>query len=321
MTLLSSVSGSPAAEATGSAAVRVAATRAELAAARSELTSPVAVVMTMGALHEGHAALIRTAATYGSVLVTVFVNPLQFGPNEDLERYPRTLAADLEICAQAGADLVFAPTPDVMYPNGAPLVRLDPGPGGALLEGESRPGHFAGVLTVVNKLLNLTRPDFALFGEKDFQQLTLIRRMVADLDMPVEIVGVPTQRDGDGLALSSRNRYLGGDQHSVALTLSRALAAGVHAAAHGRQAVLEAAAQVLASTPGLSVDRLDLVDPTTLTEAHAGPARLLVAAILPGREGPIRLIDNASLTLAATPASTTTDRTTPVTDSPTPGMA
>ena len=277
--------------------IRVAQTRDELAAARADLVGPVAVVMTMGALHQGHAALIRSAAEYGSVLVTIFVNPLQFGAGEDLDRYPRTLGADLELCAEAGADLVFAPTADVMYPTGPPLVRVDPGPGGALLEGASRPGHFAGVLTVVSKLLHLTRPDRAYFGEKDFQQLTLIQRMVADLDMPVEIVGVPTWREDSGLALSSRNRYLAAEQHSTALTLSRALAAGAAAAPLGREAVLQAARDTLLAEPGLRLDRLDLVDPVTLEDATSGPARLLVAAILAGSTGPIRLIDNTALTL------------------------
>ncbi|MCW2547202.1 MAG: pantoate--beta-alanine ligase [Mycobacterium sp.] len=279
------------------AQIPVAQSRAELARTRAALQGPVSVVMTMGALHAGHAALIRTAASYGRVLVTIFVNPLQFGPNEDLERYPRTLGADLELCAEAGADLVFAPTPDVMYPSGEPLVRVDPGPGGMVLEGASRPGHFAGVLTVVAKLLNLTRPDRAFFGEKDFQQLTLIRQMVRDLDMPVEIIGVPTWRDADGLAMSSRNRYLSKAQSPTALTLSQALAAGVAASPRGREAVLEAARDLLTRAPGLTIDRLDLVDPISLADATHGPARLLVAAILPGSAGPIRLIDNAPLTL------------------------
>jgi len=278
-------------------AIPVAQSRAELAAARAALEGPVSVVMTMGALHAGHAALIRTAAQYGSVLVTIFVNPLQFGPDEDLDRYPRTLGADLQLCSDAGASLVFAPTPDVMYPNGDPLVRIDPGPGGSVLEGASRPGHFNGVLTVVAKLLNLTRPDWAFFGEKDFQQLTLIRQMMTDLDMPVQIVGVPTWREPDGLAMSSRNRYLAPQQGETALTLSRALAAGIAAAPRGRAAVLTAAREVLLSGTGLTVDRLDLVDPTTLADATTGPARLLVAAVLPGPAGPIRLIDNAALTL------------------------
>jgi pantoate--beta-alanine ligase len=278
-------------------AITVVQTRSELAVARAGLHSPVAVVMTMGALHAGHAAVIRAAAGYGRVLVTIFVNPLQFGAGEDLERYPRTLAADRELCARAGADLVFAPTADVIYPTGQPLVRVDPGPAGSLLEGASRPGHFAGVLTVVAKLLNLTRPDRAYFGEKDFQQLTLIRRMVADLDMPIDIVGVPTWRERDGLALSSRNRYLAAGQRPTALALSRALTAGTAVAPRGRGAVLRAARAVLIAQPGLRVDRLDLVDPVALTDATSGPARLLIAAILPGPAGPIRLIDNTALTL------------------------
>ncbi len=289
------------------AAIPVAQSRAELAAARAALDGPVSVVMTMGALHAGHAALIRTAARYGTVLVTIFVNPLQFGPTEDLERYPRTLGADLELCAEAGAGLVFAPTPDVMYPNGDPKVRVDPGPGGCVLEGASRPGHFGGVLTVVAKLLNLTRPDYAFFGEKDFQQLTLIRQMVTDLDMPVEIIGVPTWRDENGLAMSSRNRYLAPEQGETALTLSRALVAGAAAGPLGRDAVLQAAREVLLAREDLTIDRLDLVDPLTLAEATdetTGPVRLLVAAILPGPAGPIRLIDNIEVLLGAPTAAT-----------------
>ena len=184
-------------------------TRAELAAARDALTGTVGVVMTMGALHSGHETLLRAARERADhVLVTIFVNPLQFGPNEDFDRYPRTLDADLEICRRAGADLVFAPAVADMYPDGQPRVRVDPGPLGEELEGASRPGFFHGVLTVVLKLLQLTRPDLAFFGEKDYQQLTLVRRMARDLDVPVEIVGVPTVREPDGLALSSRNRYL-----------------------------------------------------------------------------------------------------------------
>jgi pantoate--beta-alanine ligase len=279
------------------AQVPVAQSRGEFARERAKLRGPIGLVMTMGALHEGHASLIREAAKFGSVMVTIFVNPLQFGAGEDLDRYPRTLGADLELCARAGAGLVFAPTPDVVYPGGSPLVRIDPGPGGEMLEGASRPGHFAGVLTVVNKVLNLTRPDQAYFGEKDFQQLTLIERMVADLDMPVTIVGVPTWRDPDGLAMSSRNRYLSPEQRPTALTLPAALAAGTEVAARGREAVLNAARLALAAHPDLKVDRLDLVDPATLDDASSGPARLLVAGILTGPAGPIRLIDNTALTL------------------------
>ncbi|WP_418958387.1 pantoate--beta-alanine ligase [Streptomyces tritici] len=186
-----------------------------------------AVVMTMGALHEGHATLVRTARAHvgkdGYVLVTVFVNPLQFGAGEDLDRYPRTLDADLKVAEEAGADAVFAPSADEVYPGGQPQVRITAGPMGELLEGASRPGHFDGMLTVVAKLLNLTRPDAAFFGQKDAQQLALIRRMVRDLNFPVEVVGVPTVREADGLALSSRNRYLSPAERRTALALSRAL--------------------------------------------------------------------------------------------------
>ncbi|MFJ6100766.1 pantoate--beta-alanine ligase [Streptomyces sp. NPDC092359] len=197
---------------------------------------PRAVVMTMGALHEGHATLIRAAreraGERGTVVVTVFVNPLQFGAGEDLDRYPRTLEADLALAVGAGADAVFAPSVDEVYPGGEPQVRITAGPMGERLEGASRPGHFDGMLTVVAKLLHLTAPDLALFGQKDAQQLALIRRMVRDLNFPVEIVGVPTVREDDGLALSSRNRYLSAGERRTALALSGALfAAGDRLAA------------------------------------------------------------------------------------------
>ncbi|MEV5905128.1 pantoate--beta-alanine ligase, partial [Streptomyces sp. NPDC052127] len=185
-----------------------------------------AVVMTMGALHEGHATLVRTARELagpdGEVVVTVFVNPLQFGQGEDLDRYPRTLDADLKLAEQAGADVVFAPSVDEVYPGGEPQVRITAGPMGERLEGSSRPGHFDGMLTVVAKLLHLTRPDIALFGQKDAQQLALIRRMTRDLNFGVEIVAVPTVREEDGLALSSRNRYLSAAGRRTALALSQA---------------------------------------------------------------------------------------------------
>jgi pantoate--beta-alanine ligase len=276
-----------------------------VARTRDELTSalavpadgPRAVVMTMGALHDGHAQLIRTARVQAEqVVVTIFVNPLQFGPNEDLDRYPRTLEADLEMCRAEGADIVFAPTPDVIYPGGDPLVRIDPGPLGARLEGASRPGHFAGMLTVVHKLLQLTAPQLAFFGEKDFQQLVLIRRMVRDLDLPVQIVGVPTVRESDGLARSSRNRYLDPAQRRAALALSRALRAGSAAASGGRAAVLAAVERELTADPLVAPDRIDLVDPVTLEDAIVGPARLLLAA----RLGSTRLIDNAPVLLTPT---------------------
>ncbi|MFE9372594.1 pantoate--beta-alanine ligase [Streptomyces sp. NPDC006711] len=200
-------------------------TGAELAALRR--TGRRAVVMTMGALHEGHATLIRTARRLagpgGQVVVTVFVNPLQFGAGEDLDRYPRTLDADRAIAEREGADAVFAPSVEEVYPGGEPQVRVTAGPMGELLEGAARPGHFDGMLTVVAKLLHLTAPDVALYGQKDAQQLALIRRMVRDLNFPVEIVGVPTVREEDGLALSSRNRYLAPAERTAALALSRAL--------------------------------------------------------------------------------------------------
>ena len=176
---------------------------------RAKLDGTVGVVMTMGALHEGHEALIAGArAKAEHVIVTIFVNPLQFGPNEDFDRYPRTFDDDAARCAMLGVDVIFAPTRDVMYPHGEPQVRLNPGPRGEILEGASRPGFFNGVLTVVMKFLQLIRPDYAFFGEKDYQQLQVIRRMVTDLNLPIEILPVKTGRDDRGLALSSRNAYL-----------------------------------------------------------------------------------------------------------------
>jgi len=279
----------------------VARTRNGLAAARRTLGSPVVLVPTMGALHEGHRALIRRARELagpdGSVVVSVFVNPLQFGAGEDLDRYPRTLLDDVLIGADEGADLVFAPPAVQMYPR-PQLVTVDPGPMGRILEGESRPGHFSGVLTVVAKLLQLTRPDAAMFGEKDAQQLALVRRMAQDVDLGVEIVGVPTVRDPDGLAISSRNRFLSPAERQTALLLPAALRAGQEAAHAGPAAVLKAAGEILATIadPPLRLDYLALVDPDTFEEAgedYAGPARLLVAA----RVGTTRLIDNTPLSL------------------------
>ncbi|GAB3456188.1 pantoate--beta-alanine ligase [Kineococcus endophyticus] len=273
----------------------VARTRNELAAARDALPGPVAVVMTMGALHAGHARLIREArGRAASVLVTIFLNPLQFGPNEDLARYPRTLDEDLALAAENGADVVFAPGPDVVYPDGTPGVRVAAGPLGEVLEGASRPGHFDGVLTVVAKLLRLTRADLAFFGQKDAQQLLLVRRMVRDLDLGVEVVAVPTVREDDGLAMSSRNRYLTPFDREVALVLQRALAAGRAAAPEGPSAVRRAARDVLVAEPAARVDYLALVDPHDLAdvpEHFRGDALLAVAA----RVGSTRLIDNTPL--------------------------
>jgi pantoate--beta-alanine ligase len=271
----------------------VATDRAELTDARAKMAGTVAVVMTMGALHDGHEALIRAArARADEVLVTIFVNPLQFGPNEDFDRYPRSLDADLAICARNGVDVVFAPDVAVMYPHGEPAVRVDPGPLATILEGATRPGHFHGVLTVVLKLLQLTRPDLAFFGEKDYQQLTMIRAMVRDLDVPVEIVGVPTVREPDGLARSSRNRYLDPAQRSAALALSEALAAGAAAAGAGTDAVLAAAHAALGGR--VEVDYLAVTGPDLGPAPGYGPARLLIAA----RVGRTRLIDNTALEIA-----------------------
>jgi pantoate--beta-alanine ligase len=274
--------------------VNVVSTRADLAAARQAMRGRVGVVMTMGALHDGHRALMRLArAAAEHVVVTIFVNPLQFGPTEDLDRYPRTLEADLAACRAEGVDLVFTPTPDVVYPDGDPYVRVTAGALGEVLCGASRPGHFDGVLTVVNKLLNLTKPDVAFFGEKDAQQLALIRRMVRDLDLDVEVVGVPTVREQDGLALSSRNTYLTPDQRDAALALSRALRAGRTAAPQGPEAVRAAARQVLEQEPGLRLDYLELVDPDTLQPLdRSHDAALLAVAAW---SGSTRLIDNVTI--------------------------
>jgi pantoate--beta-alanine ligase len=258
----------------------------------------------MGALHAGHERLLDAARTLagprGAVVVSVFVNPLQFGPNEDLDRYPRTLDEDLAMCARAGARLVFAPSVAQMYPGGRPEVTVDPGPPGQVFEGEFRPGFFGGVLTVVLKLLNLTRPAVAVFGQKDAQQLTLVRRMVTDLDLDVVIEPVPTVRDADGLAISSRNRYLSAADRAVALALPRALRAGQASGARGSPdaaAVLAAAREVLRAEPALTVDYVAVVDPGTFGPAgplEAGPALLVAAA----RAGSTRLIDNVPVVLA-----------------------
>ncbi|EWM67116.1 MULTISPECIES: pantoate--beta-alanine ligase [Micromonospora] len=274
-------------------------TRKELAAAREAMTGTVGVVMTMGALHAGHEMLLRAARERADhVIVTIFVNPLQFGPNEDFDRYPRTLDTDLEICRRVGVDAVFAPPVAEMYPEGQPTVRLNPGPLGEDLEGLSRPGFFHGVLTVVMKLLQLTQPDLAFFGEKDYQQLTLVRRMVRDLDVPTEIVGVPTVREPDGLALSSRNRYLSAAEREAALSLSVALRAGAAAAERGEDAgAVLAAAHRAFDNPAARLDYLVLTDTELEPGPVTGPARLLIAAWV----GATRLIDNTAIHLAPRP--------------------
>jgi pantoate--beta-alanine ligase len=266
---------------------------------RTEGGDEVTLVATMGALHAGHGRLLEVAAKRRGVLVvSIFVNPLQFGPGEDLDRYPRSLDADLALCRDRGVGVVFAPTATQMYPDGNPVVTVDPGPLGAILEGASRPGHFRGVLTVVAKLLGLVRPDAAIFGEKDYQQLVLVSRLVDDLCLPVQVIGAPTVRADDGMALSSRNRYLDESQRRSAATLSLALAAGRAAGAAGPDAVLAAAREILRAEPALAVDYLSLRSPelTELTDPTApGPARLLVAATI----GATRLIDNVAIDLGA----------------------
>jgi len=283
----------------------IASTREELAKlldpARREGTV-VGFVPTMGALHEGHASLMRVARERvggGPVVVSIFVNPLQFGVGEDLDRYPRTLEADLEVCEREGVDVVFAPSVDDVYPGGLPHVTVAPGALGDVLEGKTRPGHFGGVLTVVAKLFGLVEPDVAVFGEKDYQQLALIRRMAADLCLGVDVVGAPTQREPDGLALSSRNRYLSPEQREEATTLSRALYAAQREAIYGVDAALQAARAELRRAKGVDLDYLVVTDPA-LAELPTDPepgteARILIAA----RVGTTRLIDNMSLTIGA----------------------
>ncbi|MGH4033266.1 pantoate--beta-alanine ligase [Actinomycetota bacterium Odt1-20B] len=254
------------------------------------------VVMTMGALHEGHATLIRTARRMagpegagGEVVVSVFVNPLQFDESADLDRYPRTLEADVKTAEQAGADVVFAPSAEEVYPGGEPQVRISAGPMGARLEGAARPGHFDGMLTVVAKLLHLTRPDVALFGQKDAQQLALIRRMAADLNFDVEIVGVPTVREPDGLALSSRNRFLSPAERRTALALSHALFAGRDR--HAAEEALRARAAEAPATHARAAALGALGESRAAADAHAvaqsaprtspgGPAAVRAAARL-----------------------------------------
>lgn len=278
----------------------VAGTREELSALLAARPRTV-LVPTMGALHEAHASLMRVARDHagpdGTVVVSVFVNPLQFGPGEDLDRYPRTFDADLAVCEAEGVDVVFAPSVDEVYPGGEPQVTVEPGPVATILEGASRPGHFRGVLTVVAKLLGLVRPDVAVFGQKDYQQLALITRMAADLCLGVEVVGAETVREADGLALSSRNRYLDPAQRQQAVALSRALHAARDAGGQGYGAALAAGRAVLDEAEGVDLDYFE-IRATDLGELPAAvppqtPARAVVAA----RVGTTRLIDNMALTL------------------------
>lgn len=265
---------------------------------------PVGFVPTMGALHEGHASLVRVCRDRvgdGPVVVSVFVNPLQFGADEDLDRYPRTLEDDLALCAREGVDVVFAPDTAEVYPGGEPQVTVEPGPMAEQLEGRQRPGHFKGVLTVVAKLFGLVRPDVAVFGQKDYQQLALIRRMVLDLNLGIEIVGAETLREPDGLALSSRNRFLDPEQRLEATALGRTLAAAREVAEYGQAVALDAARAVLRGTKGVDLDYLEITGPDLEPlpdDAPPGTAgRILIAA----RLGSTRLIDNMAISFGSSP--------------------
>ncbi len=257
----------------------------------------VGFVPTMGFLHEGHRSLLaRARAETGFVAMSVFVNPLQFGPAEDLAAYPRDLDRDVGMARDEGVDAVFAPPDEEMYPAGRPVVTVDPGPLGEVLEGASRPGHFRGVCTVVAKLLSLAGPCRAYFGEKDAQQLAVIRRMAADLDLPAEVVACATVREPDGLALSSRNVYLSAQERRAATSLSAALAAAVRLVERGEGDVNVLRAEMarrIGAEPLAAIDYVAVVDESTFEEVVelAGPARAVVAA----RVGPARLIDTMAL--------------------------
>lgn len=256
----------------------------------------VVLVPTMGALHEGHLTLVRAAKSVpgATVVVSIFVNPLQFGAGEDLSAYPRPLEDDLEVLRAEGVEIAFTPTEHDMYPAGR-RTTVHPGPLGAELEGGSRPTHFAGMLTVVLKLFNVVGPDSAYFGEKDYQQLVLVRQMSDDLDLGVRIVNVPIVREADGLAMSSRNVYLDPEQREQAGALSAALLAGMYGASRGAEEALEAARAVLVEVPALDVDYLEIRDPWLGPTPAQGPARMLVAA----RLGNTRLLDNIAIDVGA----------------------
>lgn len=296
-------------------------TREELAAAIDANEPNRAVVMTMGALHEGHLDLLRRAGALvgagGTVVVTIFVNPLQFAPGEDLEAYPRDLEGDVEKLRtvaetelQLSQLVVFAPTPEVIYPSGVPQVSINPGPIATVLEGVTRPTHFAGVCQVVLNLMHLTRPTWALFGRKDAQQLAIVRAMVRDLSVPLSIEPVDIRRESDGLAMSSRNSYLTPAQRQQALALSQALKAGIAAAENGGDgaAVRQAALAYLANADGVEVDYVAVVgadsfvdlagaglglDPQKYQPVAGEEALLALAA----KVGSTRLIDNTLITL------------------------
>ena len=283
------------------AETRVVSSRSALRAAQAAHAPGVrrATVLTMGALHEGHAHLIREARARvgrgGIVTVTIFLNPTQFAAGEDLDRYPHSLESDVDLCAREGVDLVFAPSVDTVYRDGELVVAIDPGPLGTLLEGAVRPGHFRGVLTVVHKLLAITGADLTLFGEKDYQQLELVRRMARDLDLPVEVVGVPTARAFDGLALSSRNGFLSEGERQLAAAVPQSLEVGATAARSGGSPrdVVSAVQTFLDDHPDLVTDYAVVTGPDLGAPPERGEARLLVAV----RVGSVRLLDNARLVL------------------------
>ena len=266
----------------------------QLTRAMRKAGRPVALVPTMGALHEGHLSLVQAAQQIPGalVVVSIFVNPLQFAEGEDLDAYPRTLDEDVAKLKAAGVDAVFAPNPREMYPNG-PRTTIHAGEAGRILEGAHRPTHFAGVLTVVNKLFTITHCDHAFFGEKDYQQLLLIQQMVTDLNMEVQVHGVPIVREADGLAKSSRNVYLSDEERELALTLSAALTAGAFVAEQGPAVVLQTAGSILDAASGIDVDYLELRGTDLSDTPEDGEARLLVAA----RVGTTRLIDNVGVPL------------------------
>jgi pantoate--beta-alanine ligase len=270
--------------------------RSELEALRTA-GKTVALVPTLGALHEGHLAHVERARELADVVVvSIFVNPLQFGANEDLDKYPRDLDGDLARLSPFGVEYVFTPTAAEMYPDGGTQVKVTGGPVASLLEGRSRPGHFDGVLTVVAKLLQIVQPDVVTFGQKDAQQLFLVQRMVRDLNIPVSVEVIETVREADGVAMSSRNRYLGPNERKAAQALSRAIEAAQSASDRGIDTVLAAAQSVLMDEKLVTLDYLKVVDPKTflpVDDGYRGPARVLIAA----KVGPARLIDNDSLYL------------------------
>ncbi|QPK81036.1 pantoate--beta-alanine ligase [Schaalia sp. ZJ405] len=299
-------------------------TREDLRQKLQHLTGSRALVMTMGALHAGHLQLVKEAkGSADHVVVTIFVNPTQFAPGEDFDAYPRTLDADLEALADVGADLVWAPQPEDVYPT-RPVVSIDPGPIARVLEGKTRPTHFAGVALVCTKVINLVRPDIAFYGQKDAQQLAMLRTVLGQLDVPVEVRAVETVRDADGVALSSRNQYLSDNERARARALSRSLRAGVEAAESGSDpaGIVKDVLSVLRETEGIDVDYVAVVDdasfdilagsdsvdvqgegaasssspetPEMMTDSDNGRAiRILVAA----KVATTRLIDNMGATL------------------------